>query len=194
MPASRFNETHVFFCQTARIWDYQSGDTKIELRGHENVIETIVFAPANSYPAIRELGGIVADRSKQPGLYAATGGRDKFIKIWDTSSGQLIRNLVSFKSTLTYHALLCTEQHASSRATITGCGRLCSIRQGSFCFRALMTRRSGYGSFRLGAVSKRSKRTGILCRAWRGAERRLAVQGRTVQARVLTARTRKTSG
>ena len=59
-------------------------------------METIVFAPINAYPAIRELGGITADRSKQPGLYAATGGRDKFIKIWDTTTGQLIRNLVSF--------------------------------------------------------------------------------------------------
>lgn len=67
----------------------------MELRGHENVVETIVFAPVNAYPAIRELGGIVGDRSKQPGLYAATGGRDKFIKLWDASTGQLIRNLVS---------------------------------------------------------------------------------------------------
>ncbi|KAL5489979.1 LIS1 [Sanghuangporus weigelae] len=78
---------------TGRIWDYQSGDSKVELRGHENVVETIVFAPVNAYPAIRELGGITADRSRQPGLYAATGGRDKFIKIWDTTTGQLIRNL-----------------------------------------------------------------------------------------------------
>ncbi|KAI5120481.1 hypothetical protein M0805_006501 [Coniferiporia weirii] len=78
---------------TARIWDFQTGETKAELRGHENVVEAIVFAPANAYPAIRELGGIVADRSKNPGLYAATGGRDKFIKLWDTSTGQLIRTL-----------------------------------------------------------------------------------------------------
>ncbi|PAV23822.1 dynein regulator [Pyrrhoderma noxium] len=78
---------------TGRIWDYQSGETKVELRGHENVIEAIVFAPSNAYPAIRELGGIVAERSKVPGLYAATGGRDKYIKIWDTTNGQLIRTL-----------------------------------------------------------------------------------------------------
>ena len=68
------------------------------MRGHENVIEAIVFAPSNAYPAIRELGGIVAERSKVPGLYAATGGRDKYIKIWDTTNGQLIRTLVSRKS------------------------------------------------------------------------------------------------
>ena len=45
--------------QTARIWDYQSGETKAELRGHENVVETIVFAPISAYAAIRELGGII---------------------------------------------------------------------------------------------------------------------------------------
>lgn len=44
--------------QTARIWDFRSGETKAELRGHENVVETIVFAPISAYAAIRELGGI----------------------------------------------------------------------------------------------------------------------------------------
>ena len=74
--------------QNARIWDYQSGETKVELRGHENVVETIVFAPVNAYPAIRELGGIVGDRSKQPGLYAATGGRDHVRGASESCSGQ----------------------------------------------------------------------------------------------------------
>jgi len=78
---------------TARIWDYQSGETKCELRGHENVVETVAFAPVNAYPAIRELGGITSERSKQPGMYVATGSRDKVIKLWDSLSGQLIRNL-----------------------------------------------------------------------------------------------------
>jgi len=79
--------------QTARIWDFQSGDTKADLRGHENVVEVVVFAPVNAYPAIRELAGITADRSKQPGLYVATGARDKTIKIWDTATSQMLRNL-----------------------------------------------------------------------------------------------------
>ena len=77
------------------VMNEMSGETKVELRGHENVVETIVFAPVSAYAAIRELGGLTADRSKQPGLYAATGGRDKFIKLWDASTGQAIRNLVS---------------------------------------------------------------------------------------------------
>ncbi|TDL24956.1 dynein regulator [Rickenella mellea] len=75
---------------TARIIDFQSGETKADLRGHENVIECVEFAPINAYPAIRELAGIT---SKQPGLFAVTGARDKTIKLWDTTTSQLIRNL-----------------------------------------------------------------------------------------------------
>ena len=44
--------------QTARIIDPQSGETKMELRGHEHVVEVAVFAPPVAYPAIRELAGI----------------------------------------------------------------------------------------------------------------------------------------
>lgn len=36
-----------------------------------------------------------SDRSKQAGLFVATAGRDKLIKIWDASTGQLIRTLVN---------------------------------------------------------------------------------------------------
>lgn len=44
--------------KTARIWDFQSGETKTELRGHDNVVEIVVFAPISAYPAIQELAGI----------------------------------------------------------------------------------------------------------------------------------------
>lgn len=79
--------------QTARIWDYTSGDTKVELRGHDHVVEIIVFAPIAAYPALREIGGIPPSTSQTPGQFAATGGRDKVIKIWDTSSGQCLKTL-----------------------------------------------------------------------------------------------------
>lgn len=49
--------------QSARIWDAQSGETKMDLRGHENVIETAAFAPAAAYAAIRELAGMVCASS-----------------------------------------------------------------------------------------------------------------------------------
>ena len=59
--------------QTGRIWDYQSGETKAELRGHENVVETIVFAPISAYAAIRELGGISVSEKQlfQSHLYSS---------------------------------------------------------------------------------------------------------------------------
>lgn len=44
--------------QTSRVWDFSTGETKMELRGHEHVVECAVFAPVNAYPAIRELAGL----------------------------------------------------------------------------------------------------------------------------------------
>lgn len=82
--------------QTGRIWDRATGETKLELRGHEHVVECLAFAPLASYPAIRELAGIKPAKpdNTTPGLYVATGGRDKVIKIWDTGNGQCLRTLV----------------------------------------------------------------------------------------------------
>lgn len=85
--------------QTARVWDFASGDTKAELRGHEHVVECAVFAPANSYAAIRELTGITVNGTaaggrSEAGRYVATGSRDKTVKLWDTQSGQCLRTFV----------------------------------------------------------------------------------------------------
>lgn len=85
--------------QTARVWDFATGETKSELRGHEHVVECAVFAPANSYAAIRELTGInsnggAAGTRPEAGRYAATGSRDKTVKLWDTASGQCLRTFV----------------------------------------------------------------------------------------------------
>lgn len=46
------------FTQTARIWDLKTGESKVELRGHENYLEVVVFAPVVSYQSISELSGI----------------------------------------------------------------------------------------------------------------------------------------
>lgn len=80
--------------QTARITNPLNGELKTELRGHDHVVEVVVFAPIAAYAAIRELSGIPnTDRTKRPGLYAATGSRDKSIKLWDTQSGQMLKSL-----------------------------------------------------------------------------------------------------
>lgn len=79
---------------TAKVFDPLTGEQKMELRGHEHQVEIICFAPIASYDAIRELAGIPnTDRTKRPGAYVATGSRDKTIKLWDTQSGQMLKNL-----------------------------------------------------------------------------------------------------
>lgn len=83
--------------QTARIWDVSTGVCKTEYRGHDNVVECAAFAPLAAYPFIKELIGIDPKASSKeqplPGQYAATGSRDKTIKIWD-STGQCIHTLI----------------------------------------------------------------------------------------------------
>ncbi|KAJ3509391.1 hypothetical protein NMY22_g16310 [Coprinellus aureogranulatus] len=80
--------------QTVKLWDPLTGEMKSELRGHDNDVLVVAFAPIAAYPAIRELAGIPnTDRSKRHGLFVASGARDKTIKLWDTQTGQMIRNL-----------------------------------------------------------------------------------------------------
>ncbi|KAH0830716.1 WD40-repeat-containing domain protein [Lanmaoa asiatica] len=78
--------------QTARLWDPLTGEQKMELRGHDHQVEVVVFAPIASYNAIRELAGVPV-RPRGSGAYVATGSRDKTIKLWDTQSGQMLKNL-----------------------------------------------------------------------------------------------------
>lgn len=56
-------------------------------------MEQIAFAPITAYSALREIGGITGITSTTPGQFVATGGRDKMIKIWDSTSGQCIKTL-----------------------------------------------------------------------------------------------------
>jgi len=69
----------------------------MEFRGHDNVIEIVVFAPVVSHPAIREMAGITGvmreDKTKASANFIATGSRDKLIKIWDGHSGQCLKTL-----------------------------------------------------------------------------------------------------
>lgn len=103
------------FHQTSIVFDRASGEEKLQLRGHENVVETAEFAPVVSYAVIRQMTGITVspnnqyeddcsfcvpqasptdERAKQPGCFVATGSRDKTIRIWDGLSGQCLKVLV----------------------------------------------------------------------------------------------------
>lgn len=44
--------------KTARVWDVSTTENKMEMRGHENVVEAVVFAPVVAYAAIQELASI----------------------------------------------------------------------------------------------------------------------------------------
>jgi len=85
---------------TAHIVELDSGRTKSELRGHDNVVEAAVFIPVSCLPAVRELLGqkpTVAQSGAPDNAnisYAATSSRDKTIKIWDALRGQCLHTFI----------------------------------------------------------------------------------------------------
>ena len=102
------------------MWDFATGETKAEFRGHENAVDVAIFAPVNAYAAVRELAGLqvsyyalflqlkadlqnapAESRAKAPGAYIATGSRDKTIRIWDTSTSQCLKILTGHDNWIT---------------------------------------------------------------------------------------------
>ncbi|KAG6896964.1 hypothetical protein C0992_005025 [Termitomyces sp. T32_za158] len=77
---------------TARITEIESGTMKVEMRGHDNRVESAVFVPKISIPAVRELVAQPASASsaKVDSLavsFVMTASRDKTIKLWDSLRG-----------------------------------------------------------------------------------------------------------
>ena len=80
--------------QTARLWDAGSGEVKATFLGHEHVIECVALAPPAAYSHLASLAGLKkAPPASSSGEFAATGSRDKTIKLWD-SRGNLLKTLV----------------------------------------------------------------------------------------------------
>jgi hypothetical protein len=65
--------------QTAHLVELDSGFTKSELRGHDNVVESALFIPVSCIPAIRELLGQKVLSFHQPFLFIGL--------IWHTAEG-----------------------------------------------------------------------------------------------------------
>ncbi|KAJ1900558.1 Lissencephaly-1 [Kickxella alabastrina] len=108
--------------QSVRTWDPASGECKADMRGHENVVEVAKFAPVNAYNCLRRLSGLplptaaekaaaaaaankdssgsdaqLVDASmpaNAQGLFVISGSRDKTLRLWDTSSSQLLHTFV----------------------------------------------------------------------------------------------------
>lgn len=53
-----YASTSFRYHQTSIIFDRVSGEEKLQLRGHDNVVETAEFAPVASYAVIRQMTGI----------------------------------------------------------------------------------------------------------------------------------------
>ncbi|KAI8974234.1 hypothetical protein BD414DRAFT_498537 [Trametes punicea] len=67
LPASRLNRLVLVYsqshAQTARVVDLSTGATRAEFRGHDNVVESAIFAPRNAAVAISELAGLKANEA-----------------------------------------------------------------------------------------------------------------------------------
>jgi platelet-activating factor acetylhydrolase IB subunit alpha len=80
--------------QTARLWDANSTEPKATFVGHEHFVECVALAPVSAYEHMATMAGLKkAPPATDTAEFAATGSRDKTIKLWD-SRGTLIKTLV----------------------------------------------------------------------------------------------------
>ncbi|KAJ1966829.1 Lissencephaly-1 [Dimargaris xerosporica] len=87
---------------SVRVWDPSNGECKFDLRGHDHVVECVQFAPVAAYSFIRQFLGITTKTKGSlaqtngtgsegsSGHYAISGSRDKTMKLWDITTGQLL--------------------------------------------------------------------------------------------------------
>jgi platelet-activating factor acetylhydrolase IB subunit alpha len=80
--------------KTARLWDSSTTDQKAIFVGHDHYIECVALAPPVAYGHLAVLAGLNKPPStSSTAEFAATGSRDKTIRLWD-GRGTLIKTLV----------------------------------------------------------------------------------------------------
>ncbi|EIM90085.1 dynein regulator [Stereum hirsutum FP-91666 SS1] len=84
---------------TAKVIDAETGSTRAEFRGHDHVVEIAMFVPPGTVPAIKELvaqvpGAPVPDADSLSFAYVATGSRDRTVRLWDATHGQMLWTFV----------------------------------------------------------------------------------------------------
>ncbi|XP_040572716.1 lissencephaly-1 homolog [Lepeophtheirus salmonis] len=78
--------------QSVRVWSTSTKDCKDELRDHDHVVECISWAPESAVGPINEALTLSGEDGvkKRTGPFLASGSRDKTIKVWDVSTGQVL--------------------------------------------------------------------------------------------------------
>lgn len=76
--------------RTAKLHVLATGDCKVELTGHEHVVECVAVAPSAAHATLCAMAGT---RPSLTTSFAATGSRDKSIKLWNLENGVCVATL-----------------------------------------------------------------------------------------------------
>jgi len=80
--------------KTIRVWDLSKSECIHTMRDHTHYIECLAFSPAVLSVLEAPDGKTYKGKGNTPGVFLASGSRDKTIKIWETATGLCIMTLI----------------------------------------------------------------------------------------------------